>query len=643
MAAMETDGGTDFLNIEGDLPDLQPEDKVEVTNLFISIGGQKPTDENGKNRFYATKVLKAIRVAAKWTGNSDSDVACCIDATTIQSWNPVVAQWKLPPYVMKGESLQTTLFQYVHDGFDKHIQVEREEYEAACGSLDGYLPSVSWEAYSPILGTGIRYFIQHWHCFPQLSRIQNFESAKTKLLKDCTSKYKPNNITKDLIHDAQHDYLMKALDALPTELDGNKAVFTDEKNDHALQVIDEYLRYVGFRYSVKNHQVSLTALQEYITKLPVDDEDRTEHLARFRKVRPRETPWYKEKMRELKEKSDKKVASEEKKAERVAKKQATEQKKLEKRIAIQNKALSGGGGGADSQKRKSKRKATKKNSNEEQEAIREFVKDKLHHIQYKAHSKEATPTFAEDAPVHHQGPKKIFKHFDIEGATISYVPPGAIFCLGLKQRFNNMAFLLGLMDEEAPTAMQALFKRANHCLQQAEGSWLCSESLATTTAMFLDTSDLVEYQLDSNGMTVVKEGVFTPDLGDKTKRANLSADLSSIAPDFLDMGKIQVYPLYATAFCVMFTDDYGQWGGMNIDGMLELANKVINNRAVCSQERANQLEHLIVTTQMVNDQEPIRGKRDYHLFHPQIDCAIPTPSTEGRRTRKKKTKDSLMN
>ena len=631
--------GTDFLNVEGDLPDLRPEERVVITNLFISIGGQKPTSEEEKNSFYANKVLKAIQAAGKWTGNDDSDVACCIDISTIRRWDATLASWKLPPHVMKGESLQTTFLACVREGFDKYVDTEEEEYEKANGSLEGYLPSVHWDNFVPLLGTGIRYFIQHWHCYPELTRVQNYERAKTTLLRDCTSKYKPHNITKDLIAKQHREYLLRQLEELRTELDGKAAVFTDDCNDDALVIIDQHLRFVGHKYSVKDHLVSLTALQAYLKTLPKNHEDMG-ILSRFKGMKARETQEYKERIKEINEKKAKKVASAAKKAESEAKKQTKEKKKLEKRLTIQKKALcgGGGGGGGGGDKRKSKRKATKaaaKKDSSEVEEIRLFVKDKLPYLNYKEQTDVPFPSLEEDAPEHHQGPKKIFKVMDVEGVTIGYMAPGNAFCLGLKQRFNSIACLMGLMDEINPDAMAALFKKANSLLQKGK-SWLGFEGLNTSVALFLDTAGKLTYFVADDGHPDVEKVMHSPELGDDTLMENLSLDIAHIASEFLDMGKIQLYPLYTTAFFLLFTDEFGNWAGSDMDAIIQLANIVMEDRTVCSAERKSQIENLVVATQMLSVQEDNKGSEEYHVFEVQIECTIPTTKNSERSTRSKK-------
>ena len=242
------------------------------------------------------------------------------------------------------------------------------------------------------------------------------------------------------------------------------------------------------------------------------------------------------------------------------------------------------------------------------------------------------PSPPADAPEHNLGPKKIHQEMDVEGVTVGCRSPGNRFCLGLKQRFNSIA-CIGLMDIEHPEAMAALFKKSQGVIQKAGKQWLPCESLTTATGLFLDTAGKIEIFSDENTNDVVK-AYYTPDLCDDKRMVNLSLDINEIASMFLDLGKIQLCPLCTTAFHLMFNDEFGKFGDRDLDSMIELGGKVLEDQDLFSVESSHQICNLVVACQMVANQD--EKNEECQLFDVGVACAIPTACTAERNTRSKK-------
>ena len=641
MTGLNEDG-IGFLKMDT-IPDITEEASILLKNLTTSLGGATPkkgTTEHTK--FFYKRLMNCLKTCAELTGNEEAAAALPIDIQIIKKWKLKERGYVVPPYQLKGNTIQVLFVHFFRDCYANHCEKEKEKHDRICGGdTSTYLPGTPWIKLEPLVGIGIRCFLQHWHLHPKLSREEAHKQGKAKLEAECKDRQSPKKIIDRMVSATLIADLKKDLLALKTETkDGHpSAVFQAEDNDLAQTIIPNYLNAVGFRYNKKDHLLDwLTALQAYVNSLP-NGAERNE-MMQFGSMSCLRCAEYIEAENKQKEAAAKKVENEAKKKEREEKKRKRDQELLKEQLSLQKQILTKSPEEVptDTADKPRQSRASEKKKSGDAKAIQMFIQDKLPSMPHtiaildNKTCDEAAPSV--ESLEDHSGPKKTYQSIadDQESATVTYKPPGQVFGFALKQRVNHIYLVVDKMEEVHPGPMKALLHKASQELSRKGSGWLSVPALCTVASMCTEAAGKATFAAGAAGPEL-QDSFFVEDMDNSTD--NFCQDIQAIADSFLHQGKLLTFPLCATAFHLLFAETDRSWDGQSHKQMIELIEVQLKKRDVIPAGAADSVRRLAAISQMLEEN---KGEDPFVVFETEINCPIPIEPPGGKGKKRGKNK-----
>jgi hypothetical protein len=630
-ADIELDGGDAIIRIGGDVPDVSVDGKVILNNLMISVGGDTPEKGTDEHRvLYARKIINAIACAAYLTGTAEHVIAGCRNTEYIRNYKITEHDLAkpLPPYVMAGNSLENHMVNRVEACYETYCQALRAaQIQAMGGDATAPLRHPKFEKIRSLLSSGIRFFLQHWHLHPALSREQNYAEGTVCLFTKINSKTKPPQIIAKMVAEKIDGYVSAELRRMLRAevcLQGNKdSTFNELATKQLQRLIPHYLATQKYKWSAQKHALDkLTAMQEYIGTLPDGHEEKIKFDG-FIGLVPFESDTYK------KAKAAAKITEANRVKRAIAAEKREENKK--QRLVIQNAII-----------------ATIKDpsvlppvdpvtvearhdlkENELKEKLTEFMDElpTFKILEQTMRPAKAPISGTVDDISCYSPPTKYYDAVfpDKKSVNVSYGCAGEIFTRAVKTRFHNIVTVLNLFDEAHPNVMRDLFDSADELIKD-NGSVIPMEGLASIVAIFMDSSGAVVSLPAAAGSKwpTVESLKYA---GCLDHEENFSKDMITLLPTFFHKGNNAIFML--TAFGLLATRNEG-FGGMGhqerwdeIDSLMDDINKM-------SASVASQVRLLAVVTMGVVDKaiDGYDGGEQFHPFSECFDCELVAPTSK---------------
>lgn len=469
--------------------------------------------------FHCHKMLNVLAVFVDVTANPFEAAFCPIDAETVRDHDLMDKLHEFPKFTA-GRGDCTLVAAFVNHCKDVCAdQNEKEENNFKTENPDSiWRPPPDWKKkVEPMLGKIGRFGCHCWPLHPNLTRLEAHTQGRELLIAECRSVSDPKRIIDRILHDKKLESLTADVLALKTEKRSRGHVPSGSCNTPMQKLLPQHFDTIECKWKKADCALDLALL---LKKCSVEQGN--------------DIPFKIFNTLEICQTDSHKVALQAAKA-----KAASEAKKLAEKTT------------KDAAKQKLEAEKIKPSSRTDED-LPNLTCEQQDWAKTTMPCSDATPS------VHCT---KI-----IDGAHVMHPLPSQTFIQAFKHRHCKVGVLMDAPDEAHGAEMATLMEIAEiECKKSTQ--WLCFASLWMGLALMMDTVGATTFTADADGKPAMDSIIASADLANE---ANASLNFEFFLQSVFPKGKHNLFPLCATAFCILVTDKTRSHSGTSHNAVMEI-------------------------------------------------------------------------